>query len=1614
MKRSGKDSTPFGAKSGGGFDGFSTSSTTLSYITIPPDLSDIPQDVVVPFKNLLKKDGITKAKALEEIVSYVQAQSLQDGGIQESILEAWTELYARVSIDNARRVRELSHALMFELLKSAGKRMQRRIPSIVGPWLAGTFDKDRAISRAAIDGLDSFLTTDDKKTQFWTKCASQILEFATEAIKETPDTLSDARSSTKEDSLAKYYRVVGSSLSLVLNVMEKVGVHKLENGLDVYFEVEAVWSMATCEESFVRKALYGLLRRCLEMRPESLKPRLPQIGRILVADSLKSNQSGSSAELVAVLTNLTEKFPEVWGTKRHPALRLQPFVEKGSQGGSPAFWEQLGLLIVTLPEEIKTTEEVATSFLKSLRVGINNRQEPRTNAPAAWQVYIDAVQKFFLNFTPSTDFLQRNIYPLTRQYLHPATEHILWTAPAQPSIFLGAWEIVAYHPSADLSKSAQDEWQSLGEAFLSRMSNSLPEVAKDHQQSQHGLVAEGERWFALVATLLGGLREGDDKNNKTKPIRDMITTSTENILEGALDLLSRRNYKPFGAASVLETGFKKCPLLCVNNDDLVSSLFPLGNADAMKSLVLSPSLPYLLLCLDKASSTEAARFEQVFTALIDCALDLEPAASLSAISSLISIPCGTALSLRHERLQEFLVSNWLKCTEGSTATSSTWALSEATLSFSVVSADSLRGIVAKLLQHLDTPSTSGGALRALELIVKNNAFLILQDKRLHMDLITKLLALTEISADGVSGKARALQALLGQQPTEHHPLIGILERNLEDAGPLSLGVDILTQQAADAVTLGGLPAEDLFPNSNVWMTEIRQFLLEVPNPSLSLTSSMGGAYFLVKAPESSEDVPEPKRDRQGRSIPARMAVFTSKLLSSGVKLSSLHPDFQVELVYLLSLTAALAADQLTLMQANELWASIADEGISDEIEDFVTSAKRIINDIVIDAKGWRESDLRGDSLVERLITIIMLPQIQDFSPMAFYTAKVLSDLFQALTETYGPLVKAEELFSKLGVMKATPKTIFVATAFVTGFGQTLASSKVVTALTMRLVSEMFGASPGFERTFYSVVLLSACMSVYEAGEVPVENRKQVVALKQMTQWTDTPGQMSNELAAETCKVIHRLFPNVKDIYGPYWEQTVDYCLYLWKKATKDPVDVRLPYIHSSLKLMSTLEASTDANEDLVEILVERSKAKSDALLGLLKIPREKDTQPCQIVDEVLCRAVDKIPLEHLDDLSDLYGLVASDSRAIQGAAFGLLHRALPVVQEKLSVDVLLEKKVARLPNELLSLLLDPPTLEAYPDDLLAQFPTPVRSYLLSWSLIFDAYSKASFKVRGDYTDALKEEGHFDPLMNFMFDVLGHSAASPLHLDKEGFTADHIRSYDIKLADAEPEERNMNWLLIHLFYLSLKYMPGMFKTWYINCGSKQTKVAVESWLLKYFSPLAVADALSEVSQWADNQDTSDDDEKELLVKVSNAAREITAGYEVDDEVASMIIRIPSAYPLGTVDVLSVNRVAVDEKSWQSWLKTTQGVIMFAHGSLADGLTVFKNNVMRAMKGQTECAICYSIVSSDKKLPDKRCDTCKHLYHRVCLYKWFTSSGGNTCPLCRNPIDYLGADTRAKRK
>ncbi|KAI0426681.1 hypothetical protein F5Y09DRAFT_56342 [Xylaria sp. FL1042] len=1533
-----------------GFGGFvsAASGINLSYLAEPPDFSSVSDaNVIVSLKNLQKKDATTKAKALEELVAYVQAHPYeQDGGVEEPILDAWVQLYPRASIDNSRRVRELSHCLQFELMKSARKRMEKNIPKFVGPWLAGTFDRDRAVSRAATEGLSSFLTTPEKMVQFWKRCQQQILNYANNAANETAETLSDRRCTNADDADAKYFRVLASSLALVLNLLQKLDALDIESHMDSYdrfFEKDIVWASVVVNDPNVRRLSSQLLSVCIEKRPGRIAADLPRISKEFVAEGLKSDQTGSATDYLDALIKATAKHPTLWTSdyrsKKSPISRLKIFLESGSQGSPPQYWAKLTQLVEIIPGGILPEDTDGTiELLKSMRKGLTNRDEPRSNAVEAWSSHL-SLARYFLQTVPSNEarlkLCQEIIFPLTAHYLFPSSETSVWSSGNQLQILIRAYTSTTTLPYEDLLEATKIEWGRLKDELKDRIRNSLPEASEEHQTSQKSIAEEGGRWFSLTGKIL-------DAHEKTvasdRPIPDIPTQLSFELLEESIKLLRIRNWKPFGIALVVESAMKLAPSLFKMTSARQGILDQLKDyvVEGREEFLKSTSAPYILSSITLLGQIpqQHSKFEDIWKSSISVVMDcLDTADAIPALSKLISSTQAAVIALQNPVLQTELVRRCLMCVMGNSGSS--WDLFNNVFTFGVLSEPATNRLAREITSRITNSSgePNGGALRGLQIIAKKTPEVLTRDREIHMELMTSLLSLSE---KGRSPEAASLQTLLDIPSSASSNTQSLIQQNINSANPASLSVDTLVQQAMQAQETLRASAQNedispgllaLLPSTETWRQQILMLFQNTPNPSLAITNSLGGSCFLATGHPQDTDA-NIQRDSRGCSIPGRMALYIAKLISSGFSFDIVSLPIKIDFVMNLSLTVELAADQLTTMGENGVWRSISSYDNLSDVEGLTISTQKYITGIAEHAQGWHGGSGTKQAQLMHGIIKGLTEESRTLSPLGFYSARSMQNILQALTERHGFPSSGEQWLVDMDCLKSSSSTLYPAASMLIGLGETISTSSTVSNFCNRLVSDIAGAKFGHEKSLITLILLNLCTQIYAVGELPVSNNRLVFAVRQITSWLDTPGDLDNAFATEACRCLQRLLPCIKDVYGSYWGKAVDFCIYLWTKPSSQSLDARLPEVHASLRLMAILESLEEPNDDLVDVLASSMGRKSAALIELLKLPREKHTQPLEIVDATLCRQVEKLPLQEYDDLSELYGLVASESRAIQTAAFSILNQALPAVQEKLSVDVLLEKRQARLPDELLSLLLDAPTLDSYPDEIIAKFPNPVRSYLLSWHLVFDAFRAASFRVRSDYAENLKAENYIGPLMDFTFDVLGHSAAHGLNLDRAGFTAEHIRHYDLALAESESEEKNMQWLFIHLYYLVLKFVPGLFKTWYIECRSKQTKIAVEWWMTKYFSPIIISEALDDVAKWNESQEAPSDDEKELIVKVSRAAKEVIAGYEVDDLNASIAIRIPPGFPLEAVTVVGINRVAVDERKWKSWILITQGVITFS--------------------------------------------------------------------------------------
>ena len=494
-----------------------------------------------------------------------------------------------------------------------------------------------------------------------------------------------------------------------------------------------------------------------------------------------------------------------------------------------------------------------------------------------------------------------------------------------------------------------------------------------------------------------------------------------------------------------------------------------------------------------------------------------------------------------------------------------------------------------------------------------------------------------------------------------------------------ISIDTLVQQAKPALVAATTSeqATALFPNPTQWSAALLPLSEQPPSPALAVMRPFAGAVFAANKPPTERAPRKASRDINGYSIPLRMAIYTAKLVSEET-FSLLSCENKVEILYLLLLTAELASDQIDLAEDKKLFVFHLDPEVLADVRDFLSDSQLCLDLMVREAGAWRansKNDVLNDtSAVVRELISKLLAVASTSTPTAFYAAKTLSHLLPKLVEAHGwQSVGGEEWLMNLGILKTSTPNGLGAVAILIGLEDILSTSNVVNNLCNRLISDVAGASTQADKTLALLILLNASLSVYDEGDLPVAQNRIVFTVKQILSWTPTLATTDSKLASEACRALQILLPAMKEVYGSYWETTLNFCISIWQSTKADLTAQSLPMVGMALKLFTILRNLKGANDDLDDALTITSEKISQSLIKLLKLQRPKESQPLEFVDDLLSRNVRKIAIEHIKDLWDFYPLVASDFRTVQSAAFGVLHRAIPEAQQQISVDVLLEK-----------------------------------------------------------------------------------------------------------------------------------------------------------------------------------------------------------------------------------------------------------------------------------------------------------------------------------------------------
>ncbi|KAL8879667.1 MAG: hypothetical protein Q9192_008186, partial [Flavoplaca navasiana] len=701
-------------------------------------------------------------------------------------------------------------------------------------------------------------------------------------------------------------------------------------------------------------------------------------------------------------------------------------------------------------------------------------------------------------------------------------------------------------------------------------------------------------------------------------------------------------------------------------------------------------------------------------------------------------------------------------------------------------------------------------------------------------------------------------------------------------------------------------------------------------------------------------------DKDGYSAAFRLFWYTSALIQTSDVFKYATVKHQARVAKYLVLILQIANDHLSISSSHPLW-QLQDSENEDGVVEIVSQTQRL-------TASWL-TDMGSESLL-RISLSELLEDAHGISVRSYYSSRAYISTMTELAELH----TAADLHVDTDKLSSTRKAgeTFAAAAAVSA----VQTSPALTRNFNELLAQLTGDDlEKYSRCMMDLIILNNILDRedFEDSLFSISKQRLVFFVQHLCDnlvkvfdAADASGQQARRststliVNAEMMRALSHILPSLSETYGTFWERIIEVLTKAWT-IFGAAFDERLPLIHASLRLYSHLRklGLREPNDDLVDALHSHQSSIASSMISLLQAFRnipDESHQPRKIVNEMLARQITYADIEiEPSTVSELFPVIGSESLALQDSAYSLLHRQIPKSQEDVALDKALSKDyVAKLPEELLSLILEAPTQNALSDvDFKRSMPPSLRSYLLSWYLVFDHWTGASDAVKNDYINAIKEGSYVQSLLHLASDVLVTSRVRPV--DAKKFEIDSYTP-----GSEETPEKDTHSMLIHLYFLALRHLPTLSKAWWRDNTSRQTQVSVESWTEKYISPLIISSELATVSAWGPTQ--ASDPDQPLTIKVSTTTREVTASIPIDEQFMSLAIVLPPSYPLSRATVSGLHRVGVTEQKWRSWIITTQGVINFSDigggNQLIDGLMAWRKNVTATLKGQTECAICYS--------------------------------------------------------
>eukprot|EP00045_Choanoeca_perplexa_P018327 m.287134 g.287134 ORF g.287134 m.287134 type:complete len:1758 (-) comp17785_c0_seq1:1352-6625(-) len=286
----------------------------------------------------------------------------------------------------------------------------------------------------------------------------------------------------------------------------------------------------------------------------------------------------------------------------------------------------------------------------------------------------------------------------------------------------------------------------------------------------------------------------------------------------------------------------------------------------------------------------------------------------------------------------------------------------------------------------------------------------------------------------------------------------------------------------------------------------------------------------------------------------------------------------------------------------------------------------------------------------------------------------------------------------------------------------------------------------------------------------------------------------------------------------------------------------------------------------------------------------------------------------------------------------------------------------------------------------------LRGHLLLWNALSILFTRLPTELRPPLANQLQHQGPLNETLNWIFEqFLGETRALP-----KGLAAIISQPSSVPLTTFLEADTGLVKLAAILFANLIARAPAMLRWWADNHVWRRLTNAVQEFNRTYVAPVMVArELLSATGETLESASST------VGIKARMHQNAVVASYSMDSVNIELVITLSPNHPLAKVEITHGTRVGVDAGTWRKWMLQLGLFINYQNGNIIDAVKMWQKNVDKTFEGVEECAVCYAVLhGSNYKLPKTRCRTCKHLFHADCLFKWFSSSGQSTCPLCRS--------------